>query len=91
MTDIHSLFSASLRTLAPSLLVSLILRFSPAAQRSEPSWKLTNFYPYYRLKYFKPCTKSDFCRVGGGGCDQGEGVKRVKSMSWHNKLLNLYK
>ena len=23
---------------------------SPAAQRSEPSWKLTNFYPYYREK-----------------------------------------
>ena len=50
---------------------------SPAAQRSEPSWKLTNFYPYYRLKYFKPCTKSDFCRVRGGGCGQGQGVKRV--------------
>ena len=28
----------------------IISSFSPAAQRSEPSWKLTNFYPYYRLK-----------------------------------------
>ena len=40
---------------------------SPAARRSEPSWKLTSFYPYYRLKYFKPCSKSDFCQVRGGG------------------------
>ena len=26
-------------------------------------WKLTNCHPYYRLKYFKPCTKTNFCRV----------------------------
>ena len=24
---------------------------------------------------FKPCTKSDFCRGGGGGYGQGEGLK----------------